>query len=296
MVRLEGETCFYQASDFSAAIIPLDDEKLSLMVISPANSKFESVRSGLSATLFNDIIEGAAPVCQVIYLPLSVINHSVIRENFGIASDEYFADFSVINNKGFLSLKQVLLTTDVSVSTAGLQSQSKSLAILDATPDEPPSVFDDGFYAGVTFTTSGGLDSGCYYPAQAAPFIFVLFNSETNTILNIGQVVEVDGEFVGYDWSKGYATECGLSPPVDVYKYKGSLQCQLGSGTDLTTMQQTLIDASIEVIYSREDYDGLAYTAVCDAPNGKINVFTIREHQLDAAKALGFDLLSNLVN
>lgn len=298
MVKLDGEMGFYQSGNFSSTIVPLQDEKLLLMLITPDNGYFESVLTSLSADLFNEILLNAITVSQSTYVPLSVIKHSSVSDtSFDVAADKFFADFSAVNNQGFLYLNQVKQEVQLSLTVDGIQSQSNTMGALSATADEPSFVFDDGdVTGGVTFVVGGFSNSGCYYPASAAPFIFVLYNSASNTILNSGRLVEVEGKFIDYEWSVFYTNECGISPPVDVYIAKGSLQCQYGSGTVHTVMQQTLIEAGIEVLYSYESNDGLIYTTVCDAADGVINVFTIREHQLDAAKALGFSILSDLIN
>lgn len=80
---------------------------------------------------------------------------------------------------------------------------------------------------------------------------------------------------------------------VKIYKYQGSLQCQ-GGGLSLKQMRQQLLRAGIKAVKSSCGVDGMIYPAVCGAPDGKINIFTINSKSLVKAQSQGFDLLKNL--
>lgn len=80
---------------------------------------------------------------------------------------------------------------------------------------------------------------------------------------------------------------------IKVYKYQGSLQCQ-GGGEPLGQMRRQLIKLGVKVLVGQCGVDGLAYPAVCGAPDGRINIFTIQRQGLAKAQAQGFDLLRSL--
>ncbi|OFA31715.1 hypothetical protein BAE46_08455 [Glaciecola punicea] len=76
---------------------------------------------------------------------------------------------------------------------------------------------------------------------------------------------------------------------VLVYKYKGSVQCDVESGVPLDNMLSELIDANINVICSSEGNDGNVVVAVCGAETGVINVYEIPISSLITAENLGFN-------
>lgn len=91
--------------------------------------------------------------------------------------------------------------------------------------------------------------------------------------------------------------EAKQAPPnlIKVYKYQGSVQCQ-GGGQSLSQMLGQLRKAGVKVFKSSCGVDGLSYIAVCGAPDGKINIFSIAKNRLAKAQQLGFDLLENLAD
>lgn len=78
---------------------------------------------------------------------------------------------------------------------------------------------------------------------------------------------------------------------IQVYHHDGSLQCEPDSGIPLEQMAAELEAAGIETLDSRTGHDDLARMAVCGAPTGNINIYTIDEADLQAARALGFERL-----
>lgn len=80
---------------------------------------------------------------------------------------------------------------------------------------------------------------------------------------------------------------------VKIYKPQGSLQCQ-GGGESVSQMRRQLLKVGVKVKKASCGVDGLMYPAVCGAPDGKINIFTINRDGLAKAQAQGFGLLQNL--
>ncbi|SKA78294.1 hypothetical protein SAMN02745130_01852 [Thiothrix eikelboomii] len=80
---------------------------------------------------------------------------------------------------------------------------------------------------------------------------------------------------------------------VKIYKSQGSLQCQ-GGGESVSQMRRQLIKVGVKVKKANCGVDGMMYPAVCGAPDGKINIFTITRDGLAKVQAQGFGLLKNL--
>lgn len=302
MTRLDGAFNRYRGSNFGAAQIPLADSNLSAMIITPDRGQFESVKNGLNKELWNLITTNLSSTEGSVYIPNFVLNRTLTTADLpalDIAASEDEANFSAVNNVGFLYLKNTSQNISLHVDVNGFSSGVSSTAVLSATDDEPFFVFDEGLgdvtnsYFTVTETVIL-FRKACYNRPEQSEFIFALYDNSSKTILNIGQIRELSGESVAPDWYVGLEDNCGELPPVDVYKYKGSVQCDFNSGTDYLTMNKNLINAGIYVYEARESTDGLAYTTVCGAADGVINVFKIFGDQLSEAQALGFKLLSEL--
>jgi hypothetical protein len=80
-------------------------------------------------------------------------------------------------------------------------------------------------------------------------------------------------------------------PVVEVYKYDGTLQCNMGKEVTLKQMARELLAKDIEVRGSRKGTDGMAHIAVCGASTGNLNIYAIDAETLPAAQRLGFRLL-----
>jgi serine protease inhibitor len=216
----------------------------------------------------------------------------------GPADPATAANFTPVNNAGFLYLEVPRQHVSLRVEPQGLSAATVTAAVHTATEYEPQYLFDGsggGSQYGATLTTGPGSTQPCFYPPDQRPFLFAVYAGESGTLLYLGQVLALDGPLVEPDWTvQRYLQSCGDSPPVEVYRYSGALQCQPDSGISLGQMQQTLTAAGIEVLDAYESGDGRAYIALCGSPDGSINVFTIHASQLAQAEALGFSPLSSL--
>lgn len=83
---------------------------------------------------------------------------------------------------------------------------------------------------------------------------------------------------------------------IEIFKYDGSVQCELNSGTPLMTMKKILDDQGIKVYSVRVSHDGLAYTAMCGSPTGKINIYQIKESDFVTAQSQGFKKYSEITS
>ena len=80
---------------------------------------------------------------------------------------------------------------------------------------------------------------------------------------------------------------------VEVARYDGSIQCEEGSGISLSKMRSDLTDKGIKVLSSRRGHDCLMRAQVCGQPTGALNAYQMRKNDLDAAKMLGFQPLTD---
>lgn len=85
------------------------------------------------------------------------------------------------------------------------------------------------------------------------------------------------------------AAEAGST--VVVVKGRGSLQCVPGSGVAPEHMQKELLDAGIAVRRFACGHDGRMRAAVCEAGDGRLNLFEIAAGDLERARALGYTTL-----
>ncbi len=298
MLRISGELSVAEGEDYRAVAVPLAEGGLSLMVIIPAPGAFDAVRGRLDAEFWRRLGEGLASVQTTLKLPLFFLSRTLIDyPDLGIAQREEAADFSPVNGAGFLYLEPLRQALELQVDEAGLGATTTTAAVHTATRDEPADLFypPSPITGGVIISWPDNSSlTRCFYPPDQRPFLFAVYTRDTATLLYIGQVKSLDGPPVAADWTVSPWTACGDSPPVEIYRYKGSRQCVPDSGTPYWTMEQILTDAGIDVLDAGEGTDGKEYLQVCDGPDGVINVFTIFTSDLAAAEALGFAPLSGL--
>jgi hypothetical protein len=144
-------------------------------------------------------------------------------------------------------------------------------------------------------TTPGLFDSvdqqNCFYQPDQRSFFFALYANDTGTLLHLGHVVDLAGEAVTPDW-KSFSS-CDVGPTVEIYKDSGAIQCE-SSGISVSEMNESLINAGIEVLKWGDANTGLATIALCGALTFEIYAFSIRESDLSMAENLGFRRVSEL--
>jgi hypothetical protein len=77
---------------------------------------------------------------------------------------------------------------------------------------------------------------------------------------------------------------------LEVAKYDGSLQCEMGQPVSLDQMEKELRAASIAVEAKGKKADGIQHPRMCGASTGTMNVYRINPSDLEKARALGFVL------
>lgn len=85
-------------------------------------------------------------------------------------------------------------------------------------------------------------------------------------------------------------TAAAPGPAIKVFKSRGSVQCG-ANGQPPELMQNELQQAGIRVLRAACGSDGRMRVAMCNAPDGRLNIFEIPATSQAAAEALGYALL-----
>ena len=75
---------------------------------------------------------------------------------------------------------------------------------------------------------------------------------------------------------------------ISVYKSAGEKQCHPGSGEDLATMEQELVEAEIMVYQRYQASDGTRHNFSCEANTPDINVYVIEASRLAEVMSIGY--------
>jgi hypothetical protein len=79
-------------------------------------------------------------------------------------------------------------------------------------------------------------------------------------------------------------------PSIEVAKYDGSLQCEMGRPVSLEEMEKELRAANIAVHAKAKKADGIQHPQMCAASTGTVNVYRINTSDWEKARVLGFVL------
>ncbi len=79
-------------------------------------------------------------------------------------------------------------------------------------------------------------------------------------------------------------------PSIEVAKYDGSLQCEMGRPVSLGEMEKELRAANIAVQAKAKKADGIQHPQMCGASTGTMNVYRINTSDWEKARVLGFVL------
>ena len=79
-------------------------------------------------------------------------------------------------------------------------------------------------------------------------------------------------------------------PLIEVAKYDGSLQCEMGRPVSLVEMEKELRAANIAVQAKAKKADGIQHPQMCGASTGTMNVYRINTSDWEKARVLGFVL------
>ncbi len=207
MLTFSGEFLYLAGEGINAFELPLANSDLALTVLMPNEGRFAEFRSGLTAEKLDQLLSNMKPqtisvqvpnfrLHSSLWPPSDIMTHLV---DSGVFIDGQ-ADFSRVNGRGFLHLDNIDQHGSLNLDELGVQAHSASEIVLRASLFEPA-----GNLYGVVITSSVSFipcqDIPFWNPdlAQARPFIYLLRNRFTDTILFMGQFTEADGAKVAPD-------------------------------------------------------------------------------------------------
>jgi serpin B len=160
-------------SDFSALEIPYKGKNLSMLFILPQQGKTASVESGLSSDMISNLTGSMQQTMVYVAIPKFKFTTSStsLRQVLGslgmVSAFSDMADFSGIDGTRLLRISDVIHKAFVAVDERGTEAAAATAVIMGTSSFEPNPVF---------FT----LDR---------PFIFLIRDDTTGTVLFMGKVV-----------------------------------------------------------------------------------------------------------
>jgi hypothetical protein len=120
-------------------------------------------------------------------------------------------------------------------------------------------------------------------------FIIALCGAPTG-IANVYEIAKDDLPRIAADQPgvKRFQSWVYDSPSIEVAKYDGSLQCEMGQPVSLDQMEKELRAASIAVEAKAKKADGIQHPRMCGASTGTMNAYRIKTSDVEKARALGF--------
>jgi len=213
MVRLTGRLDSAQGEDYQAYRIPLSGADLSFLMIVPAEGAFDAVKARMDRPFLQTLLSQLAAEDTSVAIPkaeLRTYGWPAQIPSLGDALSRETADFSGVNGQGYLFLHKPGYKVSLSLRDPGVSTYTQALTIHEATPDEPASLFNGHSSAGSIMSL---MDSSwgykCYYPPDQRSFLFLVYDDQTGTLLNTGQVTKLLGDTVSPDWTS--YSPCGDS-------------------------------------------------------------------------------------
>jgi serpin B len=171
MVQTE-EFGYAEGNGYQVVELPYDGGELSMIILLPEEGSFEELEGSLNAQMIEEIIGKIEMADVALAMPKfeyeSEFSLKETLEAMGMTDAfSYAADFSGMTGNYDLFIKDVVHKAFVSVDEAGTEAAAASAVIIDlkAAPGEPVEVTVD------------------------SPFIFLIRDIQTETILFIGRVV-----------------------------------------------------------------------------------------------------------
>jgi serpin B len=215
ILRQQGMFDFFQNGLLSAVDLPLGNGAQSLLLITPSAGNYQAVFDNLTQHL-SDITGSLEPTEMEVFVPEFTFSgegelngflkslgfNEVYRDDYPGCLDNCGPDFTGINGQGYLRLETMTRRAELSFASEALNAASVTSAVLEATQDEPASVWDIPPFSNPG--ESGVIITSCpnptYIPegmAHARPFIFVIRDTQTGAILYLGQLTDAGGSEAG---------------------------------------------------------------------------------------------------
>ena len=228
MLEIAGALNTVVTDDYRAVELPLAGGELSLLIIIPVQNKFNDVHSHFNRDLFHQVLDSLTLSETSVMLPTFDLFRNVNKKelpDLGIALKEPQADFSAVNNAGFLFLHPPRQSIKFTIATREITSTTTSTIIHQATADEPEWLLphpNRGNNAGLVITFQPPNDSkmNCFYPPDQLPFLFAIYTKDSQTLLHLGHITKLFGEKIPPDWAVWRRIGCEDNPsdrglPID---------------------------------------------------------------------------------
>ncbi len=177
----ENEFLYYENNDFQAIDLPYGDGQFSMSVLLPKPGvSLDSLVQQLSPELWSQWFASFKKQEGLLYMPKFKMDYEITLNNvlkdmgMGVAFSPLAADFTGINKSGGLFITKVHHKTFVEVNEEGTEASAVTVVVIGR--------------------TSVGGDSRPFYMRVDRPFLFIIHEHQTGTILFIGKVVNPDGK------------------------------------------------------------------------------------------------------
>jgi serpin B len=174
MMREMESFGYGKGEGYQAVELPYDGGELSMVILLPASGNFEAFEAGLQAQEVSDIISGLRPTQVALTMPKFEfdsefgLKDTLADMGMPVAFSPDEADFSGMTGNSELFISDVIHKAFVAVDEAGTEAAAATAVIVGTTsmPTEPP----------VEVTVD-------------RPFIFLIRDIETGSILFVGRVL-----------------------------------------------------------------------------------------------------------
>ena len=200
-----GEFPYVKGESYQAFEFPLANSDLGILVVMPDFGNFETFQATLDVARLNAIAAALTPTQLTVRLPVTQVK---TRKSLAGVLDklsasgafvEGEANFTGVNNAGYLFLKTLDHEAAISLQAEGPKAAGATVVAYQATRDEPPGIWDGG---GVIIINPSCDSQQNYFDPSltlARPFLFAVRDHKTGSILAMGRVAKPDGVLVPAD-------------------------------------------------------------------------------------------------
>jgi serine protease inhibitor len=194
-LRIQGEYGCFTSEDLRAVDVSSEDSSLSMLFIFPSNEasleafvqNLESRVPAIIAALQPDETTFAVPefAIESLYDPSYILDLSLTDQNF-----------SGVNGLGYLFVQNMIVRSRIELNFQSLTASGSAASILDATADEPDSVWN-GWAEGVIYQNISLKQYIKEGIADSTPFLFIIRDKTTGAILFSGNLARSGGTLAG---------------------------------------------------------------------------------------------------
>jgi len=174
MMQQEGVFRYFETDEFQAIDLPYGDEKFSMTILLPnEQTVLDSLIDQFTPENWAGWMASFSEAKGILMLPKFKIEYEILLKDvltnmgMGVAFSDY-ADFTGINENGGLLISEVIHKTFVEVDEEGTEAAAVTAVVVGATSVDPPVLVI----------------------RVDRPFVFVIRENHSNTLLFMGQIVE----------------------------------------------------------------------------------------------------------